>query len=201
MNGNSRGKSPPRTNRIREYPDDDDSDELPRRHRFTPASQSVWRELGNLGVKIVAIGLVFVLVFTFLYGIHRNTDPDMSPKVIDGDLVIFYRLDKDYAIGDLVVLDYRGQRQVRRVVARAGDTVDISPDGLVVNGALQQEPMIYQDTLIYTDGIAFPVTLKEGQVFVLGDARANATDSRIYGPVNSRDTLGTVITVIRRRHL
>jgi type IV secretory pathway protease TraF len=38
-------------------------------------------------------------------------------------------------------------------------------------------------------------------VFVLGDAREGAADSRIYGPVNTEDTLGTVITVIRRRSL
>lgn len=162
---------------------------------------SVWRDLLNLGIKVAAIALVFTLVFTFFYGIHRNTDPDMFPMVKDGDLVLFYRLDKDYAIGDLLLLDFQGERQVRRVVAQAGDIVDITGDGLMVNGSLQEEPAIYQETLRYTGGVTFPVTLGEGQVFVLGDARANATDSRVYGPVNTKDTLGTVITAIRRRHL
>jgi len=202
MKGSIRVKPPPRTNRIREHPGDDDSDEVstgpPRPRHLAP---SLWRDLQNLGIKVAAISVVFVLVFSLLYGLHRNTDPDMFPRVIDGDLVMFYRLDKDYAIGDLVVLDFEGERQVRRVVARAGDTVDITAEGLVVNGSVQIEPAIYEDTLRYSDGVSLPLTLAPGQVFVLGDARANATDSRIYGPVDSKDTLGTVITVIRRRHL
>jgi len=166
-----------------------------------PQETSVWRELLNLGVKIAAISIVFTLIFTFLYGLHRGQDPDMAPMIKDGDLLMFYRLDKDYAIGDLLVLDFHGARQARRVVARAGDIVDITEDGLIINGAIQQEPEIYQQTRRYEDGVSFPLTVGEGQVFVLGDSRENATDSRVYGPVNTDDTLGTVITVLRRRHM
>ncbi|WP_230398937.1 S26 family signal peptidase [Novisyntrophococcus fermenticellae] len=32
----------------------------------------------------------------------------------------------------------KGQLQVRRVVAAAGDTVDITEDALIINGAVQQ---------------------------------------------------------------
>jgi signal peptidase I len=171
----------------------------PNRARASPPP--VWRELLSLLVKLAAICAAFALAFTFLYGLHRNPDPDMTPAVKDGDLVLFYRLDKDYAAGELLVLSFRGQKQVRRVVAAAGDTVDITENGLTVNGALQQELNIYEDTQRYEDGTTLPVTLAEGEVFVLGDSRENATDSRVYGPVNVRDTLGTVIAVIRRRNL
>jgi len=94
-----------------------------------------------------------------------------------------------------------GKKQVRRVVATAGDTVDITENGLMINGALQNEPGIYQETQRYAEGIEFPVILRESQVFVLGDARANTTDSRIYGPVNINATHGKVITIFRRRNL
>lgn len=166
-----------------------------------PRPTSVLRDLGALSIKIIVIATTFALIFTFAYGFHRNTDPDMAPMVKTGDLVMFYRLDKDYAIGDLLVLDFQGERQVRRVVAKAGDTVDIADGGLIINESMQQEPNIYQETRQYENGIAFPLTVGANQVFVLGDARENATDSRIYGPVNTDDTLGTVITVVRRRNL
>jgi len=169
-----------------------------------PVSRAVkplWREFLNLAVKIAAIALVAVLIFTFAYGFQRNTDPDMAPRILDGDLVLFYRLDKTYTVGDLLLLEFQGKRQVRRVIAKAGDTVDITEDGLMVNGALQQERDIYQQTRRYEDGISFPLIVEEGKVFVLGDARDNATDSRVYGPVDEKDTLGKVITVIRRRNL
>jgi signal peptidase I len=166
-----------------------------------PAEPSVLRELLSLLAKIAAVALVCVLVTTFLYGLHRNADADMVPAVKDGDLVVFYRIDKDYAAGDLLLLRFQGKTQVRRVVATEGDAVDITENGFTINGALQQELYIYERTLRYAEGARLPVTLGEKEVFVLGDSRENATDSRVYGAVNTKDTLGTVIAVIRRRNL
>ena len=171
------------------------------RARERPRMPALSKDILHLLLKIAAIIAAFALAFTFLYGLHRNTDASMSPAVSDGDLVLFYRLDKTYAPGDALLLEYRGQRQVRRVVATAGDTVDITGDGLMVNGALQQEPEIYQQTQRYADGPGFPLTVGEGQVFVLGDARENAADSRIYGAVETADTLGKVIAILRQRNI
>jgi len=158
-------------------------------------------EFGALIAKVIIICLIFALVFTFIYGLHRNTDPDMAPMIKDGDVVLFYRLGSSFSIGDLVLLNFQGERQVRRIVARAGDNVDVTDEGLFINGALHHETEIYQQTRRFASNVEFPLTVGEGQVFVLGDARENATDSRIYGPVNTDDTLGTAITVIRRRNL
>ena len=88
-----------------------------------------------------------------------------------------------------------------RVVAVAGDTVDMTEDGLMINGALQSEPNPMKQTLPYKEGVEFPIKLKTGEVFLLGDDRENSEDSRIYGPVKSRETLGEVMTVIRRRNI
>ena len=126
----------------------------------------------------------------------------MAPAIKDGDLVIFYRYTSSgYQPQDVVALMFNGQKQARRVVATAGDTVDITENGLVVNGAPQQEPEIYQMTERYADGVSLPLTVPEGEIFVLGDARTGATDSRIYGCVKIEDTLGKVMTVIRRRNI
>ncbi|MCL2299176.1 MAG: signal peptidase I [Firmicutes bacterium] len=162
---------------------------------------SVWKEFRALCIKVGVIAAAFALLFTFMYGLHYSREPGMVPAVKDGDLVLFYRLDRKYRPGDLLLLTFQKQKQVRRVVAVAGDTVDIAEDGLLINGSLQQERGIYQKTRRYAEGTDFPLTLKANEVFVLGDARENADDSRIYGPVNVRDTRGTVITILRRRNL
>lgn len=164
-----------------------------------PPQPPLWKEALFLLGKIAAICLAFLLLFTFLFGLYRNADSDMTPTIRDGDLAIFYRLDKRYIAGDVLVLEYEGKTQARRVVATAGDTVDITETGLMINGALQQEPDIYFATYRYEDGLELPVTLGEGQVFVLGDHRTNATDSRVYGVVEVRDTLGKVMAIFRRR--
>jgi len=79
--------------------------------------------------------------------------------------------------------------------------VDITEDGLLINGALQQEPDIFRNTLRYEGGVSFPLTVPEGQVFVLGDNRMDATDSRMYGCVEIKESLGKVIAVIRCRDI
>ena len=160
----------------------------------------IWKDLLSLLVKIVSIAFVFLLLFMFLFGIARYQDPSMNPSIKDGDLVFFYRFKSGgYKPADVIILDFEGQRQARRVVATAGDTVDIADGGLLVNGALQYEPEIYQRTERYAEGVEFPLVVPEGHVFVLGDGRSGASDSRIYGCVDINDTLGKVMAVLRGR--
>ena len=162
----------------------------------------MWKDLLSLLLKIGVIALIFLLLFTFPFGIMRYEEPSMAPTIKDGDLVLFYRFtNDDYISQDVIVLEYKGHKQARRVVATAGDRVDITEDGLVINGAPQQELEIYQKTERYQDGESFPLTVPEGQVFVLSDSRRGATDSRIYGCVEIDDTLGKVMALIRRRSI
>lgn len=173
-----------------------------------PAPQSGSDDEQPLGAQLillllkVAMVLGFIaMVFLFLFGIVQVSDESMRPAIREGDLVVYYRLQKDYVAGDLVVVDDGDEQEVRRVIAVAGDTVDFSSDGLVINGYLQSETSIYAETEPFTDGITYPVTVGEGQVFVMGDNRPSSKDSRIYGPVDIQSgTEGEAMTIIRRRN-
>jgi len=166
------------------------------------AAASALKDLMFLLIKLAIICFAFVLLFTFLFGVIRYQDSSMDPAIKDGDIVLFFRTNTDkYHPRDVVILDFNGKRQVRRVIATAGDTVNITEDGLLINGALQQEAGIYNETERYADGADFPLTVPEGQVFVLGDNRTGVMDSRVYGAVRIQDTLGKVMTVIRRRNI
>lgn len=166
-----------------------------------PQSQAaaLRRDIIYLIAKILIIVLIAVLLFTMVFGLFYNLDQSMVPALQDGDLVMFYRFDRNYVAQDTIVVSYDGKNQVRRAVAVAGDTVDIKDEGVYINGALQMERNIFTPTNRYVDGIDFPVTVGEGQVFVLGDDRENSIDSRMYGPINNDDTLGKVMMVLRRR--
>ena len=57
-----------------------------------PATQpSLLQDVIKLLIKIAAIALAFVLVFSFVFGAYRYNDLSMSPAVKDGDLIISYR--------------------------------------------------------------------------------------------------------------
>ena len=167
-----------------------------------PKASSAWKELLMLLLKITVFITAVILVFTFVFGIFQNIDPSMAPSVNDGDMVMYFRWDKTYRAQDTLVLTYEGEKQVRRVVATAGDVVEITENRLIVNGATQQESNIYFSTYRYeSTGVEFPLTVPEDHVFVLGDYREDATDSRVYGTVAVKDTLGKVMAILRRRQI
>lgn len=147
--------------------------------------------------KIFMVGVFITLIFSLVFGITEITDASMTPALNSGDTVLFQRLGQGVVSNDVVVVSMGGHTYVRRVVAVGGETVDITERGLVVNGFLQQELHIFEDTEIFAEGINFPITLGENQVFVLGDSRARSRDSRIYGAISVDDILGTVVTIIR----
>ncbi|VKZ73321.1 SipA protein [Streptococcus pneumoniae] len=100
---------------------------------------------------------------------------------------------------DLLVYSYKGKERVARVIATEGSTIDINENGLIINGSPQQEQDIYKETLLYKEGATFSMKVPAGQLFVLGDNRTTAVDSRAFGTIPIQDTQGKVVTVIRRR--
>ena len=150
-------------------------------------------------LKIGIFVLLLAGMFLFVFGVSRCSDHSMSPACKDGDLAFYYRLQQEYHPSDVIVLEQDGTTQIRRIIATGGDVVDITEDGLKINGYLQQEPEIYAETLPYVEGITFPVTVGPDEYFVLGDNRPQAEDSRVYGTVKHEDVKGIVITLLRRR--
>ena len=148
--------------------------------------------------KVIGLALIISTLFIFVFGVVQTEDIMMAPTMQEGDFVLFQRINQSYIANDLIVLS---DRQTRRIVAVAGDEVDISERGLMVNNHLQTESHIFTETTQFTEGIRFPIIIPEDHVFVLGDNRPRATDSRIYGTVKTDDILGNVITIIRRKDL
>lgn len=162
---------------------------------------SLFSEVLHLLGKILLIAAFLGVFGSLLFKGIRNTDTGMLPAVKHGDLVFCYRLDKNYAFSDVIAFSYHGEVQLRRVLAVAGNTVDITEEGLLINGGLQQETEVLGETLLYSEGIDFPITVGEGQVFVLGDNREQALDSRWYGLVEVEDTYGKAVMILRRRSI
>ena len=86
-----------------------------------------------------------------------------------------------------------------RVIATGDDTVEITEDEEVkINGSKIVENDIFYDTPQYESDTVYPLTLKGGEYFILGDQRENAKDSRYFGAVKGKEIKGRVITVLRR---
>lgn len=157
--------------------------------------------IGGLLLKLGIFAVSALLVFGYLFGLTRVANQNMRPSFQDGDLILFYRLADLYLADEVVVVEYGDERLLERVIAVAGDEVDLTPDGLSVNGALVVEPRALGETTRFEGGESFPLTVPQGKIFVLGDNREHAIDSRIFGCVDVDDVYGRVIGVFRRRNL
>lgn len=160
-------------------------------------------------LRLLILLVVIWLLFFQILGVTHMPSDDMYPRLDAGDLVLFYRLDKDVRAQDIIVIekttpssDGEAQLFIGRVVAVAGDTVEIS-DGerLIVNGSTMVESNIFYSTPRYDGFTEYPLTLGEGECFVLADSRSGGTDSRYFGPVRVDEIDGTVITIVRRNNL
>ena len=89
--------------------------------------------------------------------------------------------------------------QVKRVIATEGQTVDIdfTLGRVFVDGELLQED--YVNDLTYLDeGTQFPLTLGEGELFLMGDNRNRSSDSRDerLGAVDERLIIGKAVLLV-----
>ena len=122
----------------------------------------------------------------------RVDSGSMAPTLSTGDLLLVRRGAGPVDRRDVVVVPRPGAGTllVKRVVAIGGDRVGLEDGVLVVDGAPVCEPAVDPAR---QDGVWFgPVTVPEGDVFLLGDDRGDSVDSRDFGSVPAAEVEGLV---------
>ena len=88
---------------------------------------------------------------------------------------------------------------VKRVIATEGQTVDIDFNlgQVYVDGELLDEDYI-NDYTYREEGTVFPLTVPEGEVFLMGDNRNHSNDSRdsSLGTVDTRLLIGKAVFLV-----
>ena len=152
--------------------------------------------------KVVLILGVIYMVFTYCFGMLRMRGISMVPSISDGDLVVFYRLEKEFRSGDIVVFDSGEDTYVLRVVATEGQKVDINGSGdLMINGHIEEEQSYFKTKEAEDSNIKFPYVVESGKIFVIGDYRKESNDSRIFGAVDKSEIKGKVLSILRTKNV
>lgn len=114
--------------------------------------------------------------------------------------------------GDIAVFDspQDGTRLIKRVAAVAGDEVELIDGRLSVNG-VALEAIDATDTEVFRNHRAtlnlshgggpdiHGLTVPDGQVLMLGDARGNSIDGRFFGLVPVGELYGRAVAIYYRR--
>lgn len=146
---------------------------------------------------IISALVVITFIFTFAFRVVNVDGSSMKPTLQNNDKVIVSTVGYKAQRGDIVVISStEGLKEpiVKRIVAIGGDTVDINfTTGIVTVNGTEED---YTDELTSQQfDIAFPITVPEGTVFVLGDNRGISLDSRStrVGCVDERLIVGKVL--------
>ena len=176
------------------------------------ALEPVREEPKGTGAVLVLRDLVYILtvltlLFTFVVRLSRVEGSSMYPSLVEGDQMIltgsFWYGEPER--GDVVAVrvpTFSRDPIVKRVIAVAGDTVDIDFEAgeVTVNGEILKEPYINAPThrSFGDQGTQFPLTVEEGHVFLLGDNRNDSYDSRYasIGQVDVRCILGKASVLV-----
>lgn len=149
--------------------------------RETLKEKKDWgKELKEWIVSISAAVLLALMIRTFIVELYVVDGPSMKPTLQHDERLVVnkfvYRV-RDPNKGEIVVFRYPSDTSrdfIKRVIATAGDTIEIKDGRVYVNDQLQREDYILEKTRS-----EYPkATVPEGTIFVMGDNRNNSEDSR-----------------------
>jgi len=90
---------------------------------------------------------------------------------------------------DIVNSRARNEALIKRVVAVAGDSVEVRGGKLYVNGRAQDEAFINEQPAYALDRMVVPA----GHVFVLGDNRNQSLDGHVWGFLPTKNVIGRAV--------
>jgi signal peptidase I len=165
-----------------------------------PSSRLIARE-------VVQTAALMVLLFVGIRGLVQNfrvEGPSMQPTLSTGQFLwvnkaAYFELDHHFVFGgpqrgDIAVLVPPSDREeydlIKRVIGVPGDSLLIHHGEVSINGQPLSEPYIrfHAGYDFPADGV--PMTIPEGQYFVLGDNRSNSRDSHLGWLVPAENLVG-----------
>ena len=138
------------------------------------------KELREWVISISAAIFLALIIRTFIVELYVVDGPSMKPTLQHEERLVvnkfIYRI-REPRKGEVVIFRYPRDPSrdfIKRVIATAGDTIEIKDGHVYVNDQLLREDYILEKTRTeYAKA-----TVPEGTIFVMGDNRNNSEDSR-----------------------
>jgi signal peptidase I len=159
----------------------------------TPPQASTWTMVREL-IETVVLSLIIFLLIRQVVQNYRIENHSMEPNFYEGQFVLVnklaYRLGQPER-GDVVVFHNprnTNEDYIKRIIGLPGDSVEVHDGAVFINGEQLGED--FPHNFIPTTEYMPPVTVADGQLFVMGDNRPNSSDSRVFGPISQDLAVG-----------
>jgi signal peptidase I len=155
--------------------------------------------------------IVFMLV-SLVYGVIRFgitetlvvEGSSMKPYLNQDDKITIEKLWSKvdgFKRGDVVVVMYEGKLLVKRVIGLPGEIVELKNQKVFIYNSSYWQGVELKEDYISTPTCKIPdcsletekFTIKEKQLYLLGDNRQNSNDSRSFGSLSYNSVLGKVL--------
>lgn len=158
------------------------------------------RNLAEWAIAALAAFILFLFMRNFVFRIADVDGHSMEPTLSHGDFVLLSRVGYWFGepqTGDIIAFPFREdptKKYIKRIMGIPGDVVDFQDNRFTVNGEDLDFGFGQQD-IISAGDIDLPLTIGEGEFFVLGDNRNSSMDSRYLsvGSIREHDMLGRVV--------
>ena len=167
----------------------------------TEKKKNSLREAVEYAESLAVVFVVMLLIFTFIARPATVGGESMIPTLQNGERLVISNLFYEPTAGDIVVLCGEADREegknlIKRIIATEGQTIDTDFEAreVYVDGQKLDEPYILEPTYL-DEGTEFPLTVPEGEIFVMGDNRNGSRDSRslTVGTVKEEYIVGRVL--------
>jgi signal peptidase I len=157
--------------------------------------------------EAVQTAVLMLLLFFGIRGLIQNfrvEGPSMQPTLATGQFLwvnkaAYFQIDHHYVFGgpqrgDIAVLVPPGDQEdfdlIKRVIGLPGDSLLIKQGQVFINGQPLDEPYIRFRAVYSFPADGKPITIPDGQYFVLGDNRSNSRDSHLGWLVPAENLVG-----------
>lgn len=175
-----------------------------------------WRSVVSTILILIAAPIVALMLITYVFQSYEVDGPSMESTLQHGDRLIVDKIPRTIARitgnaylpsrGDIIIFIKRGipeiglaaedRQLIKRVIGLPGDRVTIK-NGLVAvinkqnpQGFNPDKDPRFKNHIGVDSSREIDITVGPGEVFVLGDNRANSLDSRYFGPIHANDIVG-----------
>ena len=142
--------------------------------------------------KFLLLVMIIILLKIFIFNFILVKGDSMNPKYKNNDFMFLNKIIysfKPIRRGEVIVLKYRNNDLIKRVIGLPKDKIKVENGKLYINNKEVKENYINSYTASYDFD---EITLKDNEYFVMGDNRYNSYDSRNFGTIMKNNIIGRV---------